>query len=182
MKFFFPFAFTFLLWAVNAQTTDTEVVDAFYATLRMVRESVLGASDPLVSHDRQSFEFSFEPMVLKGAEMISIGPMGTIKKGVWTGAEQFYKLPTGGFVRLQEVDLAATGGKLYLNKGSVNADVHGAPASILTFRATDARRLEEILWTEGGRMVTLTYAPDPGQPFTAANHSALQLARSLTKR
>jgi hypothetical protein len=108
--------------------------------------------------------------------------MGTLKNHLWTGAEQFYRLPSGDYVRIQDVHLSATGGKMYLNRSAVKAEVNGSPGSIMRFRASDGRRVEEIIWTVDGRMLTLTFAPNAKATHLDSGQSAHQLASSLTAR
>ena len=170
---------------------NDEAVVAFFLTLSKVTEIIQGRVSPAagtrstnpwppISKDRGRFQFTFEPVVLKGAELLSIGPMGTLLKGKWTGAEQFYRLGDGSHVRIQEDHLAVTGGKLFLNRAAVNANVAGAPASLLVFRDKQGRRLEEVLWTDNGRMISLTFAPAVPNSASIHGYSAEQLARTLT--
>jgi hypothetical protein len=177
-----------------APEPDSVVVERFYRTVALVAglaqagkqpavpPSVAGAMGQYVSRDRTKFKFTFEPMILQGAELLSIGPMGTLQNHLWTGAEQFYRLPSGAYVRIQDVHLSATGGKMYLNRSAVNAEVKGSPASIMQFRTRDGRRVEEIIWTVDGRMLTLTFAPNSKAAPPNSGLSAHQLASSLTPR
>lgn len=180
-------------YAASSFNTEShnEVVATFFNTIALVEGLLRSADGKLspgsgavpghrVSNDRNAFKFTFSPLVLPDAELIAIGPMGTFKKGLWTGAEQFYRTPAGAYVRIQEDDLSATGGKIYLNKSAVNAEVNGSVASLLTFTADDGRRFEELLWTADGRMITLSLGTDGRAKRNTL--SAQGLARRLMGR
>jgi hypothetical protein len=48
----------------------------------------------------------------------------------------------------------------YMNKAAVNTTVAGKPAISMVFTDDQGRRVEEVLWVNGPKLYTVTYAPN----------------------
>lgn len=120
---------------------------------------------PLVVSELTDLKVRFTPAAVRTGKLIGVAPQGTILNGAWTGVERYFQVEGGGYSRISETDMAASGGMFYMNKAAVNATVAGKPAISMIFTDDHGRRVEEVLWVNGPKLYTVTYAPDlqPGR-------------------
>lgn len=139
---------------------------------------------PLVVRNLADLKVGFMPASVRTGKLIGVAPQGTIVNGAWTGVERYFQIEGGGYSRISETDMAASGGMFYMNKAAVNTTVAGKPAISVVFTDDKGRRVEEVLWVNGPKLYTVTYAPNlqPGRyGMMKANTavSALTLATEL---
>lgn len=115
---------------------------------------------PIVVGALSDLKLGFAPAVVRSGKLIGVVPQGTLVNGAWTGVERFYEIEGGGYSRISETDMAASGGMFYMNKAAVNATVAGKPAISVVFTDDQGRRIEEVLWVHGPKLYTVTYAPE----------------------
>jgi hypothetical protein len=120
---------------------------------------------PLVVSNLTDLKVGFTPAALRTGKLIGVAPQGTIVNGAWTGVERYFQIEGGGYSRISETDMAASGGMFYMNKTAVNATVADKPAISVVFTDDQGRRVEEVLWVNGPKLYTVTYAPNlqPGR-------------------
>lgn len=120
---------------------------------------------PLVVAKLTDLKVFFTPASIRTGKLIGVAPQGTIVNGAWTGVERYFQIEGGGYSRISETDMAASGGMFYMNKAAVNATVAGKPAISMIFTDDQGRRVEEVLWVNGPKLYTVTYAPtlQPGR-------------------
>jgi hypothetical protein len=134
-----------------------------YAEMMINGKSVPTA--PLVVSKLADLKVGFTPASVRTGKLIGVAPQGTIVNGAWTGAERYFQIEGGGYSRVSETDMAASGGMFYMNKAAVNATVAGKPAISMVFTDDQGRRIEEVLWVDGPKLYKVTYAPNlqPGR-------------------
>lgn len=140
------------------------------------------SATPEVHKDLSKLKIRFKPKSLDRGALIAAAPSGTKLNDAWTGVERFFQIEGAGSVRLSEVDLGATGGKFFMIKEAVNAQVRGKPAISRVFTDDDGQSIEEVVWVEGGKFYMLTFGPNltPGTKAKAAAHiTAYSLAQEL---
>jgi len=138
---------------------------------------------PLVVRNITDLKVGFAPAAVRTGKLIGAAPQGTIVNGTWTGVERYFEL-TGGYSRVSETDMAASGGMFFMNRAAVNTNVAGKPAISMVYTDERGTRLEEVLWVNGGKLFKVTYAPNLNQGrygMMKANPgvSALSLATEL---
>jgi hypothetical protein len=114
---------------------------------------------PIVVKKLTDLKIGFTPANVRTGKMIGVSPQGTIVNGAWTGVERYFEIEGGGYSRISETDMAASGGMFYMNKAAVNATVAGKPAISMVFTDDQGQRIEEVLWVEGRKLYKVTYAP-----------------------
>jgi hypothetical protein len=115
---------------------------------------------PLVVRKLADVKVGFIPASVRSGKLIGVAPQGTIVNGAWTGVERYFQIEGGGYSRVSETDMAASGGMFYMNKAAVNTTVAGKPAISMVFTDDQGRRVEEVLWVNGPKLYTVTYAPN----------------------
>lgn len=115
---------------------------------------------PLVVGNITDLRMGFTPVSVRAGKLIGVVPQGTIVNGAWTGVERYFQIEGGGYSRISENDMAASGGMFFMNKAAVNATVAGKPAISMVFTDDEGRRVEEVLWVNGPKLYTVTYAPN----------------------
>jgi hypothetical protein len=114
---------------------------------------------PIVVNNMTDLKVGFTPANVRTGKLIGVSPQGTIVNGAWTGVERYFEIEGGGYSRISETDMAASGGMFYMNKAAVNATVAGKPAISMVFTDDQGQRIEEVLWVEGRKLYKVTYAP-----------------------
>lgn len=120
---------------------------------------------PLVVRNLADLKVGFTPASVRTGKLIGVAPQGTIVNGSWTGVERYFQIEGCGYSRISETNMAASGGMFYMNKAAVNTTVAGKPAISVVFTDDQGRRVEEVLWVNGPKLYTVTYAPylQPGR-------------------
>ena len=141
-------------------------------------------SAPMVVNSLDDLKLGFSTAAVRSGRLIGAAPQGTMVNGAWTGVERYFRIKGGGYSRVSEIDMAASGGMFYMNKGAVNTTVAGKPAISIVFRDDQGQRVEEVLWVNGSKLYKVTYAPDQqtgryGMMKTNSAVSALSLATEL---
>lgn len=139
---------------------------------------------PVVVNSLGDLKLGLSVAAVRSGRLIGAAPQGTMVNGAWTGVERYFRIEGGGYSRVSETDMAASGGMFYMNKGAVNTSVAGKPAISIVFRDDQGRTVEEVLWVNGGKLYKVTYAPDQqtgryGMMKTNSAVSALSLASEL---
>jgi hypothetical protein len=163
-------------------SNDPDHVRQFFNNLEIVKGRQAGAREaenfaemitsgksaptaPLVVGNLSDLKVGFTPTSVRTGKLIGVVPQGTIVNGAWTGVERYFQVEGGGYSRISETDMAASEGMFYMNKAAVNATVAGKPAISMVFTDDQGRRVEEVLWVNGPKLYTVTYAPtlQPGR-------------------
>jgi hypothetical protein len=120
---------------------------------------------PIIVSSLTDLKVGFTPASVRTGKLIGVSPQGTIVNGAWTGVERYFQIEDGGYSRISETDMAASGGMFYMNKTAVNTTVAGKPAISMVFIDDQGRRIEEVLWVAGPKLYKVTYAPklQPGR-------------------
>jgi hypothetical protein len=141
---------------VKGQTTSAREAEGF-AEMMISGKGMPTA--PIVVNKLTDLKIGFVPANVRTGRLIGASPQGTIVNGAWTGVERYFEIEGGGYSRISETDMAASGGMFYMNKTAVNATVAGKPAISMVFTDDQGRRIEEVLWVEGRKLYVVTYAP-----------------------
>ena len=141
-------------------------------------------SAPMVVKSLGELKLGFSPAAVRSGKLIGAAPQGTLVNGKWTGVERYFHIEGSGYSRVSETDMAASGGMFYMNKAAVNTTVAGKPAISMVMTDDHGRRVEEVLWVNGGKLYKVTYAPDQqtgryGQMKVNSALSAVSLATEL---
>lgn len=120
---------------------------------------------PVIVKSLGDLKLGFSTAAVRSGRLIGVAPQGTVLNGKWTGVERYFHIEGGGYSRVSETDLAASGGMFYMNKAAVNTSVDGKPAISVVMTDELGHRVEEILWVSGRKLYKVTYAPDqqPGR-------------------
>ena len=116
---------------------------------------------PQAHRDLSALSLRFKIADFDPGSLIAAIPVGTKIDGSWTGLDRFFRFEKDGVVRLTEYDLAATGGKFFMAKEAVNANVNGKPAISKVFTGANGESIEEVVWVKGHKFYMLTFSPDP---------------------
>jgi hypothetical protein len=116
------------------------------------------AQSHIVYEKLSDLKFSFKPLNFNQGSLIGVLPHGTFQNNVWTGVDRFFDIPNIGVARLEELDLAANQGKVYMFKTEVNTKVRGKKAISKVF-LNNISKLENISWVENNMSYTLTFQP-----------------------
>lgn len=145
---------------------NLEIVKGLQATpqeaenfTRMIERGKSTPTAPLVVRHLADLKVGFTPAAVRTGKLIGVAPQGTIVNGAWTGVERYFQIEGGGYSRISEVDMGASDGMFYMNKAAVNTTVGGKPAISMVFTDAQGRRIEEVLWVNGPKLYTVTYAP-----------------------
>lgn len=165
-----------LAWAadgISHAIAAPDRVEQFARDLQTVRSGSTGLP-----------KLSFTPASVPSGALLSAWPQGTLVMGAWTGLERYFAMPGSGHARVSEYDLAASGGRFTIDRQMVNATVAGQAAVAVVFLARDGRWIEEVVWADDRKLVTLTWAPElrpggAGLVKTDPGASALALAARL---
>lgn len=137
---------------------------------------------PVVYKDLTRMKLAFAPAQVSKGELIGVAPHGTMIKDAWTGVERFYRIDGTGYMRLTESDMGLTGGMFYMIKSNINTSVGGKPAISVVFVDDGGQTVEEILWVNGSKLYTLTFAPEMSQGrFGKVKENARVSAPSLAQ-
>jgi hypothetical protein len=139
---------------------------------------------PVVVSSLDDLKLSFTASAVRSGRLIGAAPQGTIVNGKWTGVERYFHIEGGGYSRVSEIDMDASGGMFYMNKAAVNTSVAGKPAISVVMINEQGQRVEEVVWVNGAKLYKVTYAPDQqpgriGMMKTNPAVSALSLAAEL---
>lgn len=115
---------------------------------------------PVVVTSLGDLKLGLSPATVRSGKLIGAAPQGTIVNGKWTGVERYFHIEGGGYSRVSETDMAASGGMFYMNKAAVNTTMGGKPAISVVLTDEQGQRVEEVLWVNGGKLYKVTYAPD----------------------
>lgn len=116
------------------------------------------AQSHIVYEKLSDLKFSFKPFNFNQGNLIAVLPHGTFKNNVWTGVDRFFDIPNIGIARLEELDLGANQGKVYMFKTEVNTKVRGKEAISKIF-LNNTSKLENISWVENNMSYTLSFQP-----------------------
>ena len=185
---------------VSALTNDPRSVKQFFNKVDVVRSvhssqndldsfnaavhgGAIGKMAPVVIKDLSSLKLTFKPSTPNNGKLIGVSPQGTVIGDRWTGVETYFEIQ-GGVLCVSELDLKASGGGFYMNKSSANTQVGGKPAHASILKDDAARQIEEVMWMNDGKLVTVTYAPEMtmgrfGLSKANSSVSALSIANSL---
>lgn len=164
-----------------------ERVRQFMNELEVVKGRQSGKAPPttpMVVNSLGDLKLGVSTAAVRSGKLIGAVPQGTIINGAWTGVERYFHIEGAGFSRVSETNMAASGGMFYMNKAAVNTSVAGKPAISAVFTDDGGRRIEEVLWVDGGKLNKVTFAPDMrntrhGLTKTNASMSAFSLASEL---
>jgi hypothetical protein len=175
--------------------SSPEIVNSFFGNLNRVNAQVANKPNVTLQHsdilrgpeaqkDLTTLKLTFQPSTFNRCKLIGAVPTGTLLNNAWTGVERFYQLEGVGTVRISEIDLGASGGKFYMLREAVNTVVNGKQAISKVFIDGNNQSVEEIVWVNGTKMHTLTYAPNIDSASSikrSANQavSAFSLAQEL---
>lgn len=165
----------------TSQSSTPQEAEAFAEALKTGRAM---PTAPMVVKSLEDLKVGFNPASVRSGKLIGVAPQGTIVNGKWTGVERYFRIDGSGYSRVSETDMAASGGMFYMNKSAVNTTVAGKPAISMVLTNDQGHRIEEVLWVDGGKLYTVTYAPDQqpgryGMMKTNSAVSALSLATEL---
>lgn len=141
----------------TSPAANEQNAEAFATALKTGRSM---PTAPMVAKDLRDLKVGFSPARVRSGRLIGASPQGTIVNGKWTGVERYFRIEGGGYSRVSETDMAASGGMFYMNKSAVNTKVAGKPAISMILTNDQGHRVEEVLWVDGGKLYTVTYAPD----------------------
>lgn len=169
------------LEVVKGRQSSAAEATAFAETLK---SGTATPTAPVVVNSLGDLKLGFSASAVRSGKLIGAAPQGTMVNGAWTGVERYFRIDGGGYSRVSETDLAASGGMFYMNKSAVNTTVAGKPAISMVFTDDQGKRIEEVLWVVGGKLYKVTYAPDQqagrdGMMKTNGAISALSLATEL---
>lgn len=126
-------------------------------------QDIRGQRAPVVFKDLSHLKLGFAAVSVSHGELIGVAPHGTMIGDAWTGVERFYRIEGAGHMRLTESDMGLTDGMFFMIKDAVNTSVAGKPAISVVFTDDDGQQVEEILWVNGTKLYTLTFAPEMSQ-------------------
>ncbi|HAT31014.1 MAG TPA: hypothetical protein DCW29_09250, partial [Janthinobacterium sp.] len=130
---------------------------AFAEALRSAKK-ILNA--PTLVQSLGDLKIGFTAAAVRNGKLIGAAPQGTMINGSWTGVERYFHIEGAGYSRVSETDLATTGGMFYMNKAAVNTTIAGKPAISAVLTDDSGRRIEEVVWGDGGKLYKVTFAPD----------------------
>lgn len=145
------------LEVVKGHQSSAEEATAFAEALKSGKEI---PTAPLIVKSLGDLKLGFSPLSVRSGTLIGAAPQGTIVNGKWTGVERYFHIEGGGYSRVSETDIAASGGMFYMNKAAINTTVAGKPAISVVMTDEQGQRVEEVLWVNGGKLYKVTYAPD----------------------
>ena len=97
---------------------------------------------PLVVKNITDLKVGFTPSTVRTGKLIGAAPQGTMVNGAWTGIERYFEL-AGGYSRVSETDMAASGDMFFMNKAAINTTVSGKPAISMVYTDDRGVRVEE---------------------------------------
>lgn len=139
---------------------------------------------PMVVRDINALRLTFPTVIARTGTFMGAVPQGTLVDGAWTGVQRYFHIAGAGHARISETDMGATGGMFYMNKAAINTTMAGKPAISMVFTDDHGQRIEEVLWVDGTKLYTVSFAPEMhkgrhGPMKTNANISAFSLAGEL---
>lgn len=124
--------------------------------------------------------------VFDQGHLVGAKASGTFKDGKWTGITRFFRLADDSLVEIEETDLAAVRGKLYMVPESINTEINGKPATAVVLKNAAGREIRQVVWVHGPRSFVFRLLP-PARSKKALSpsagndhHDAISMARSLT--
>lgn len=96
---------------------------------------------------------------LQGQAVAEALPHGIYNKNAWTGVSRVFHHPALRYVVLEETNLAVAGGRAVFSKEMINADVNGAPATLMKRQGSAERSETSLSWYAGGVLYLLRTPP-----------------------
>jgi hypothetical protein len=133
------------------------------------------ALDQLIANKKLAFSpADLTATSLQGGAVAEALPHGVYNNGAWSGLARVFRHPDLRYVVLEETNLAVAGGGVTFSSEMINADVNGAPATLL--KRQGAERSETSLsWYAGGVLYLLRTPPLDDK----AGAALLDIARHL---
>jgi hypothetical protein len=98
---------------------------------------------------------NMDATTLKGEPMVGAIPHGLLNNEKnWSGLSRIFIHPHLGHVDLSETNLKATGGGVIFTKELINADVNGAPATLMS-RQGETKSVTSLTWFSEGMLYEL---------------------------
>jgi hypothetical protein len=92
---------------------------------------------------------------LQGRAVAEALPHGIYSKDAWTGVSRVFRHPDLRYVVLEETNLAVAGGAVAFSKEMINADVNGAPATLMKRQGSANHSETSLSWYAGGVLYLL---------------------------
>jgi len=189
-----------LVLALEEQVLPPEIKERVRAQVRlMAQQKVIPAGDaPLADFTALEDQFrvrgkpfaqivaekrlTFSPAAIAATSLHGQALPEALVSGIrngqtWTGLSRMFHHPRMRYVLLEETDLATAGGGAVLTKEMINADVNGAPGTLLSRQGGAERSETSLGWFSNGMMYALrTPAVDDD-----ARRELLEIARAISK-
>lgn len=114
---------------------------------------------------------------LRGQPMLGATTHGVYNNNAWSGLSRLFSHPQLGRVRLEETDLITPGGGANFTKEMINADVNGAPGTILSEQGSEKKSITRLMWFANGMLYDLSI---PGVDDQSRDE-LLNIARQLRR-
>jgi len=130
-----------------------------FAALEAEHRSRGRALDQLIANKKLSVSpADLGATSLRGQAVVEALPHGIYSKDAWTGVSRVFHHPALRYVVLEETNLAVAGGGVTFSKEMINADVNGAPATLMKRQGAD-RSETSLSWYAGGVLYLLRTPP-----------------------
>jgi hypothetical protein len=118
------------------------------------------ALDQLIANKKLAFSpADLSATSLRGLAVAEALPHGVYTKDAWTGVSRVFRHPDLRYVVLEETNLAVAGGAVAFSREMINADVNGAPATLLKRQGSAQRSETSLSWYAGGVLYLLRTPP-----------------------
>lgn len=118
------------------------------------------ALDQLIANKKLAFTpADLSATSLQGHAVAEALPHGIYSKNTWSGVSRVFHHPDLGYVVLEETNLAVAGGGVAFSKEMINADVNGAPATLMKRQGSEQRTESSLSWYADGVLYLLRTPP-----------------------
>lgn len=189
----------FSVKSIDEQKLSPEIKESMRAHVRLMREhKVIPASDHQIPDfaaaegDHKARKKKLERLIeekgisispatvdatsLKGQTLVGAIPGGVYNGKSWSAISRMFQHTDLGYVVLEETDLTAGGGVVF-TKETINAEVNGAPAVLISRKGSEKKTITSLTWFANG-ILYLLYTPGIDEK---SRSELLNIARSVGK-